>query len=320
MKLAGYPETPFEHRVEAALARIPELQNCPLAYALAASPVASPTHRAVASDCLRVALDGEAEIFLKIRHADMADDLTPAAMRAAERAGRLGIGPAVRFAGEGHIGLDFLPDPWRYARVGDLQASGTLAAVLAALRRLQAEALFGHRFCPFARIEALAREADAVGAPLPDGTGDLIAAAALIGEAMRASGIDLRPCRNDGIASNVMLGLEGGRESIRLVDFDLAGDADPWFEVGALINEACRFEDERRAAVEAYAGACDPRRLDRCRLYGAVDDVMWGLWGIVRAVTAPRGGIEFFKYGQWRLFHARTTTGARDFEAWLRNL
>ena len=42
--------------------------------------------------------------------------------------------------------------------------------------------------------------------------------------------------------------------------------------------------------------------------------------GIVRAVTSARGGIEFFKYGQWRLLHARTTTGAWDFEAWLRGL
>ena len=316
MKPVGHPETPFEHRVEAALARIPEWRGRPLRYALAAAPVASPSHRAVASDCVRVASDGEADVFLKIRHGDMADDVTAVAVQAATRAGTLGLGPAVRIVGDGILGLDFLPDPWRYARVGDLQDAETLASVLAALRRFQGEAPFGHRFCPFARIAALAREAEAIGAPLPDGTDALIAASGLIGAAMQASGIDLAPCRNDGIASNVMLG--GG--DIRLVDFDLAGDADPWFEVGALINEACRFEESRRAAIEAYAGACDPRRLARCRLYGAVDDVMWGLWGIVRAVTAPRGGIEFFKYGQWRLFHARTTTGAWDFEAWLRGL
>ena len=320
MKATGHPETPFEDRVEDALARIPEWQGRPLRYALAAAPVASPTHRAVASDCLRVAVDGEADVFLKVRHADMADDITPVAAQAAERAGRLGLGPAVRIVGDGLLGLDFLPEPWRYARVGDLQESGTLAPVLAALRRLQGEGPLGHRFCPFARVEALAREAAAVGAPLPDGTDGLIAATALIGEAVRASGIDLFPCRNDGIASNVMLGGQGGGENIRLVDFDLSGDNDPWFEVGALINEVCRFEAARRAAIEAYAGACDVRLLNRCRLYGAVDDVMWGLWGIVRAVTSRRGGIEFFKYGQWRLLHARTTTGAWDFEAWLRGL
>jgi len=320
MKPVGHPETPFEHRVEAALARIPEWRGRAIHYALAAAPVASPTHRAVGSDCLRVAVEGEAEIFLKIRHADMAGDVTPVAATAAERAGRLGLGPAVRIVGDGVLGLEFLAQPWRYARVGDLQDADTLAGVLGAMRRLQGEGPLGHPFCPFARIEALAAEAAAVAAPLPDGTQELVAAGRLVREAVGASGLDLRPCRNDGIASNVMLGGAGETDRIRLVDFDLAGDCDPWFEVGALINEACRFEDGRRAAVEAYAGACDPRMLARCRLYGAIDDVMWGLWGIVRAVTSLRGGIEFFKYGQWRLLHARTAIGAQDFEAWLRGL
>ncbi len=47
---------------------------------------------------------------------------------------------------------------------------------------------------------------------------------------------------------------------------------------------------------------------------------MWGLWGVVRAVTSARTGIEFYKYGTWRLLHARTTLGARECEAWLRRL
>ena len=97
-------------------------------------------------------------------------------------------------------------------------------------------------------------------------------------------------------------------------------DNDPWFDVGALLNETCAFEPERREAVEHYAGRFDERLYNRCRLYGAVDDVMGGLWGVTRAVTSARSGIEFYKYGTWRLLHARTTMGARDFESWLRRL
>ncbi|WP_375463739.1 phosphotransferase family protein [uncultured Methylobacterium sp.] len=316
MKPVGSPETPFEHRIEAALARVPAWRGQALRYERAAAPVASPTHRAVASDCIRLARHSEPDLFVKIRHPDMAADLTPVAAGAAERAGRLDLGPALRLAEGDLLAFDHLPAPWTYARVGDLQDRDRLAAVLTAQKRLQSEPPLGHRFDPFARIAALAQEARAVAAPLPDGTGDLIAAAALIGAAMAAAGHDLRPCRNDGIASNVMH--DGA--AIRLVDFDLAGDADPWFEVGALINEACGFDEERNAAIEAYAGAGTARLYARCRLYGAVDDVMWGLWGIVRAITAPRDGIEFFKYGQWRLLHAGTTVGAWDFEAWLRRL
>jgi len=316
MKTVGWPETPFERRVETLLAAVPGWAGRPVRYALAAAPVASPTHRATASDCLRVAVAGEPDLFVKVRHPDMVADLSPVATEAAARAGGLGLGPAVRFARDGMLAFDYLPEPWRYARVGDLQDRGNLAAVLTAVRRFQEGEPFGHRVCPFARVSALAAEARNVGAPLPEGTDGLLAAVDLIGEAVRAAGVDLRPCRNSGLASDVMIGPGG----VRLVDFDQAGDADPWFEVGAVINENCRFEPARWAAIEAYAGSCTPSILARCRLYGVVDDALWGLWGVVRSITCRRGGIEFFKYGQWRLFHARTGLADRDFEAWLRSL
>ncbi|TXP93474.1 phosphotransferase, partial [Escherichia coli] len=152
-------------------------------------------------------------------------------------------------------GLAYLPEPWRYARVGDLQDRTILAKVLDAKARLHGDGRLGHRVCPFARIASLAAAARAAGAPLPDGTDRLVAIAALIREAIHASGIDLAFCHNDGLASNVMIG-EG---EIRLVDFDLAGDNDPWFDVGALLKEACAFEPERREAVEHYAGRFDER-------------------------------------------------------------
>ena len=73
-------------------------------------------------------------------------------------------------------------------------------------------------------------------------------------------------------------------------------------------------------ARAAKAGRADEALFSRCRLYGAVDDVMAGLWGVVRAAASPRTGIEFYKYGTWRLFHARVTTADRAFEAWLRQV
>ncbi|MCJ2127915.1 phosphotransferase family protein [Methylobacterium sp. E-045] len=312
----GEAGTAFDQRVEAVIATRADWVARQPRYGLAAAPVASPTHRAVASDCVRVAFREGEPVFLKLRHADMAEDVTPAAGRAARKAAQLGIAPEVVFEADGAIGLAYLPEPWRYARVGDLQDGTILGQVLDAKARLHGDGLLGHRVCPFARIESLAAEARAAGAPLPDGTHRLVATMALVREAIHVAGIDLAFCHNDGIASNVMIG-EG---EVRLVDFDLAGDNDPWFDVGALLNEACAFEPERREAVERYAGRFDERLYNRCRLYGAVDDVMGGLWGVTRAVTSARSGIEFYKYGTWRLLHARTTIGAREFESWLRRL
>jgi hypothetical protein len=294
-------EPGFDERVEAALAQVPAWRGRTTHFRLAAAPVASPTHRAVASDCVRVRVDGADPVFLKVRHADMVRDVLPAMPEATRWAGRLGLGPKVLVEAEGVLGLVDLPEPWRYARVGDLQDAGTMAQVLGTLRRLHAAEALGQDFCPFARIEGLAQEARACAAPLPEDIDALLASARLIRAAIHAAGFDRAFCRNDGTASNLMLDPAPGGgvkpDGVRLVDFDLAGDNDPWFEVGALLA-----------------------LFHRCRLYGAVDDLMWGLWGVTRAVTSRRPGIEFFKYGQWRLLHARTTIAARDFELWLRHL
>ncbi|GJE18622.1 phosphotransferase family protein [Methylobacterium marchantiae] len=316
----GEATTPFDHRVESVIATRPDWIARHPRYALAAAPVASPTHRAVASDCVGIVFAEGAPVFLKIRHADMAGDVTPSAVQAARKAAALGVGPEVLQESDGVLGLAYLPEPWRYARVGDLQDGTLLARALDAKKRLHGDGLLGHRLCPFERIARLAEEARAAAAPLPDGTDGLVATAALIREAIHASGIDLRFCHNDGIASNIMIGEGTEHDAVRLVDFDLAGDNDPWFDVGALVNEVCAFEPERREAIEHYAGTFDERLYNRCRLYGAVDDVMNGLWGVTRAITSARGGIEFYKYGTWRLLHARTTIGAREFESWLRRL
>lgn len=318
------PEPAFEDRIAAALGRMPDWQARTTRIACAAPPVASPTHRAVASDCARVWLEGTGPVFLKVRHADMATDVLPAMPEATRKAGALGLGPAVLAQAEGTIILADLAEPWAYARVGDLQDGDTMAQVLGALRRLHGAEPLGQAFCPFDRIAALAAEARACAAPLPDDLDGLLASADLIRAAIRAVGFDRAFCRNDGTASNLMLLHRPGGglapDGVRLVDFDLAGDYDPWFEIGSLLNEAYVFEAERRQAIEIYAGRCTEALFHRCRLYGAVDDLMWGLWGITRAITSRRPGIEFFKYGQWRLLHARTTMAARDFELWLRRL
>ncbi|WP_234731819.1 phosphotransferase family protein [Acidocella facilis] len=282
----------------------------------AAAPVASPLHRAVASACVLAQPDGAAPLFLKLAHPDMQGDLLDADGAAARLAARAGVAPALVLAQPGLLGFAYLAPPWRYARTGDLQPPATLAAVLAAKKRLHEGDILGRRFCPFTRIAQLQAQAEAAQVPLPAETAPLLRQAALIQQALIASGMDLRFCHNHATASNIML----NGSQVMLVDFDIGGDNDPWYDVGALLNEVCDFDAPRRAAIEAYAGRCDEALFARCRLYGAVDDLMWGLWGLTRAVTAPRDGIEFWKYGTWRLFQARTTMTMRGFELWLRTV
>lgn len=295
---------------------VPRWSGRELRLSLAAAPVMSPLHRAVSSDCVLVEAEGLTPVFLKLYHEDMEADILPCADEAARKGAEAGVAPEVVLAQPGALGTAFLPVPWRYARMGDLQDPEIMNVVLAAKKKLHSTGRFGRRFCPFTRIEELTAEAMGAGVTMPEDVGYLQQTASLIREAVSAAGIDYAFCHNDAASSNIML---NGTE-VQLVDFDIAADNDPWYDIGALINEAFDFDRQRREAIEIYAGRCEDALFSRCRLYGAVDDLMWGLWGLTRAVTSSRSGVEFWKYGTWRLLHARTTIGSRDFELWLRSL
>lgn len=307
---------PFEQRAREVLARTPGWAGRAMRVELAAPPVASPLHRALVSDCVLVQPEGLAPMFLKLRHPDMRADIPPEAAQAARLAAAAGVAPDIVLEQPDALGMVYLPAPWRYARTGDLQAPVLMSAAVGAKKRLHESGRLGRRFCPFARIETLTAEAVAAGVIMPEDIRHLLRAASLIREAVAAAGMDLAFCHNDAAASNIML----NGEKVMLVDFDLAADNDPWYDIAALINEVCDFDPPRRAAIEMYAGRYEEALFNRCRLYGAVDDLMWGLWGLTRAVTSQRTGVEFWKYGTWRLLHARTAIGSRDFELWLRRL
>lgn len=135
--------------------------------------------------------------------------------------------------------------------------------------------------------------------------------------AILAAGFDVKPCHGDGLASNVLLGPDG---AVTLVDFDEARDDDPWYEIGALLNEAFQFESEMEPALEMFEGSVRRASLNRCRAYAVVDDLVWGIWGLLMDRVSPRGEIEFLKYAQWRLLRCRMALRDPALESRLRDL
>ena len=69
----------------------------------------------------------------------------------------------------------------------------------------------------------------------------------------KAAGSDRVPCHGDGVASNVMINPAG---AVRLVDFDSAGNHDPYFDLGSLIVEIAQCPALARSMLEIYAGEC----------------------------------------------------------------
>jgi thiamine kinase-like enzyme len=129
--------------------------------------------------------------------------------------------------------------------------------------------------------------------------------------------MDTTPCHADGVSSNVMIAQSG---SVQLVDFDQACNTDPFYDIGIVLNEAFQFEADMRPVLEMFEGTYRETAMNRCRLYGIADDLMWGIWGTLMDAVSPRAGVEFLKYAQWRLLRCRMALHNPGFEGMLRRL
>ena len=122
------------------------------------------------------------------------------------------------------------------------------------------------------------------------------------------------PVHGDGVASNVMIDSTG---QLQLIDFDRSGDADPWYDVATTLNELFQFEDEWRAGIVAWSGACSETDYARCRLYALIDDWFWTLSASWSGIKSRRS-LEFTKLGQWTWLRTQQAVSDARFESWLR--
>ena len=314
----GQATTPEHLRAEAAIAAVHDWRGTAIDYRDVTAPVMSPMHRNVDSLCFVVEVDATT-YFLKITHPDGGEISVPRAFAAASLAARHGISPTPLHCVAAHdaIVFAFLGEGWRTARVDDLREPDTMAATIAAKKRLQAQPRLGNTWSVFDGIREIAPAATERGAVDRASIQWMLAAADDIEAAFAAAGFDLAPCHADGLASNIMLGPNG---AVRLVDFDRACDTDPLYDLGILLNEAYAFEEEMAPALEAFEGGVRQATLHRCRLYAIADDLYWALWASERAATTTRPGVEFLKYAQWRFLRCRMALLDPRFERMLRTI
>jgi thiamine kinase-like enzyme len=322
MKALGQASTVDEEAAEAAIRTVPDWADADMRYEPGISGVASPTHRAVDSQNWFVAKgDAPASYFLKVLHADQSDFIDlDRSVTAARQASTLGLTPAPLWHNTEVSAVVFnrLPDIWRTARMDDLLKRDVLESVIAAKKTLHGSKPLGETSTVFDRIriveKALAHagiaEVAADGWWMRDCVGDIEAV-------IVATGFDEKTAHADGLASNIMIGPDG---AVQLVDFDEARNVDPFYDIGILLNEACQFDSEMQPALEIFEGQFRQTSLNRCRLYGIADDLLWGMWGALMNKVSPRGGVEFLKYAQWRLLRCRMALRNPQFEYMLRTL
>lgn len=284
----------------------------------AVESTADPIRHAAEHDCFLVE-DGERALFLTVLFDNLTDlvDTTEVA-EAATTAHKLGVAPEVVAvaADAGAIAYQPLPAEFHWIRAQEMFNRDVLAGVVAAKRTVHQGPPLRRERDVFTDLDHWYRLATEAGAVLPTDYGWMVEQVRRIAAALRASGRDVRPCHRDGTVSNVMLG--PGNE-VRLVDFDSAGNGDPHHDIASLLVEFCRLDVEWRRAVEVIEGRCDQRSLARYRLNAIADDLAVGTWGLLLGARSDNVGLDYARYGQWRLLRCRYALHDRRFEAWLRH-
>ncbi|MFR9728706.1 phosphotransferase family protein [Saccharopolyspora sp. MS10] len=314
--MSAVHETPRELRTRRAVRAVTGRADA--GFERAVPSLAERTRWGAEHDCLF--LTGELDGLFVTVLLDVFGDLVDTALvaKSAAVAHAAGLAPAVRAvaADSGAIAYERLPASYHPLQPHHLREPEVLRAVVAVKRALHRGPSMPVDRDVFDEVELWSELAAAAGADLPVDFTWMRDRVRRIGAALRAAGRDLRPCHRDGSPSNVLL---GPANDVRLVDFDVAGNADPHHDIAALLVETCQLDDEWRRAAEVVDGRPDEQRLARYRLNAIADDLAVGAWALLIGArgTGPAG---FTGYGQWRLLRCRYSLRHRHLDTWLRRV
>jgi thiamine kinase-like enzyme len=257
-----------------AISRIPGLE------------VQSATYRAIAGGLMNRTFLVETEERKLVLRLDAGDIRLLRPNRAAEitilrEAAAKGIAPEVVFADPdaGILVCEYLPG--RTWNTSDLEEKGDLEAVAGLVHAVHALPKSGVAY---------------------DASGWAERYAAVIGQneelhsfAMRCKKIvdsiplpsDTRCCHNDVVAANIL-----ATPQLRLLDWEYAGDHDPYFDLASLAGYHDLADEQVGILVDAYSGTSGPESRERLDLQLRLFDVIQWLWLAVRQTMRPERGQE----------------------------
>lgn len=309
-----------ENIAAAALRTLPHFEQARISLAQVVAPVASPMHCGVDADGWRVDLDDNVSYFLKLYTEETAEFLDlPISFKAAQSAAWSNVSPQLVWCDEALRAAmwEYCGAGWKTAVFDDTRRTGIVANVAHALRTLHAGPLLGTARNPFDSLDRHIETARVRQVKLPADFAWMLSNVRDIASAIRAAGVDMKPCHGDLLASNIII---GPGMQVNLVDWDEASDGDPCWDLGTYFAEAFPFDEPALTMLEDYCGRADRKMLARCRLYGMAGDLAWAVRSLILAHQTRRTDIEYFKYGQWRALRCRVALHDPKFEQMLRSI
>ena len=190
--------------------------------------------------------------------------------------------------------LEFLPG--RTLGAADVRDPARAEPIATACRALHSGERFGNDFDIFAKRDELLDLCARHDLPVPDGYHDHDDAVGRLRAALAAAPLPTVPCHNDLLPENFIQAPDG---RVRIIDYQLAGNNDPAFELGDIAAEADLDPDQAGRLAAAYFGPeHNAALLARVRLNLIASNVTWTLWFAVHCGLITKGDSGFDYAGE----------------------
>jgi thiamine kinase-like enzyme len=160
-------------------------------------------------------------------------------------------------------------------------------------RQLHAGPRFGNDFDMGAVQRRYLAMVQSRGYRLPATYLDFLTIADDIRAALRVRQPRRSPCHNDLLPANILD--DGSR--LWFIDYEYAGNNDPYFELGNLWSEAELPLARLGELVSYYAGTESPEFTARARLWAALGRYGWTLWASIQHAVSPVD-FDFWSWGR----------------------
>jgi thiamine kinase-like enzyme len=229
-------------------------------------------------------------------------------------ASRTGVGPQVihYLEDESVMVLEFIEGTTMSNAA--LQSPDAIRRVAASLRKLHGGPRFVNTFNMFRVMDGYRRIVKERDVRVPAGyPTEAPPAAEKIEIAVNVHPLPLFPCHNDLLAENL---IDDG-VMMRIIDYELAGNDDPCFELGNLATEYEYDDDQITVLCKSYFGQVDPIKIARMHLFSMMSDLGWTLWGAIQNQVSSVD-FDFWDYTNDRWNRVREKIHSHRFLQWLK--
>lgn len=173
---------------------------------------------------------------------------------------------------------------------------------------------FKFRFELFSMIDQYLEVLRRKGCPIPDGYHEVVAEAEAVRRALEQNPQELAPCHNDPLCENF---LDSGSR-IRVVDWEYSGMNEPLWDVGDLSVEAGLSDEQDLELLSAWAGGSyRDSDLGRMKIYKAMCDLLWTLWGLVQYIN-DNPAEDFWAYASERFERCKALMSTPEFSVYVK--